>query len=490
MFYPFLRDDVIAILKEIVERADSFHDIIKGLVEESSNYAIDSDIGFMTCILAPLYQDCWDAVSSRLEESMLTIPVKIYFEGPSWNIEQLERLKQSFQDAIESKPDDWILFHLYALGSFGFPNPESSDYVERAKKLAESNPTILRFLPFVMYTEVYSLRNEGDIQGTIKKCDEALEIAREYDDYYWIATLMLAKANVIKDVDHHKGLEILDELFSYISNRSGRSEAIYLVAITMALPYYAMGEYDMALELLLEDFRITSQFTGSDNLKERYSSASIIAKVYCHLEMPKEALDWLYTHSQDLEFLGEMTNSTAAHAFILLDQLERAAEFLEKTRKAAFLSGYDGDMGMYQMVQGLYYLASGELSIAEDLLQQALHLSDPQFQVSVNMCLKSLTRVEIARVDVKADNDAESSGPWMTRLRKHAYEKNFKGIMMEYHLLKAEYQTIIGENEAAKQTLSDALEITDSLTVKTLRKRIENKLKEIERAPHLKKRKE
>jgi hypothetical protein len=78
----------------------------------------------------------------------------------------------------------------------------------------------------------------------------------------------------------------------------------------------------------------------------------------------------------------------------------------------------------------------------------------------------------------------------MTRLRKHAHEKNFKGIMMEHALLKAEYQTLIDEHEAAKQTLSDALEITDSLTVKTLRKRIENKLKELERAPHLKKRKE
>jgi hypothetical protein len=53
---------------------------------------------------------------------------------------------------------------------------------------------------------------------------------------------------------------------------------------------------------------------------------------------------------------------------------------------------------------------------------------------------------------------------------------------MEHALLKAEYQVLIKENEAAMQTLTESLDISDSMTVKSLRKKIVEKVKELERA--------
>ena len=55
LYYPFLNDENIAILERIVERADSFHDIAEGLIAESVNHDIDSDLCFITAILASLY---------------------------------------------------------------------------------------------------------------------------------------------------------------------------------------------------------------------------------------------------------------------------------------------------------------------------------------------------------------------------------------------------------------------------------------------------
>jgi hypothetical protein len=68
----------------------------------------------------------------------------------------------------------------------------------------------------------------------------------------------------------------------------------------------------------------------------------------------------------------------------------------------------------------------------------------------------------------------------MTKLDQHARENEFPGVMMQHALLKAEYQEMIGETEAAQLTLQDALTFTDSPGVKTLRERILKKLDELE----------
>jgi hypothetical protein len=50
---------------------------------------------------------------------------------------------------------------------------------------------------------------------------------------------------------------------------------------------------------------------------------------------------------------------------------------------------------------------------------------------------------------------------------------------MQHALLKAEYQELIGELEAAQITLQEALKFTDSVGVKTLRERILKRLDDL-----------
>jgi tetratricopeptide (TPR) repeat protein len=481
IYYPFFGDETIARINDIMRRAETFHDIVMGLVDESTSYSMNSDIGILATIFSTLYPDTWHKVITREEKNILAFPLKMYIDGPSLSNEDQQKLQQSLQGGIDTEPEDWILLHLYLVGTLSLPNPEAERYIEQARKLVESNPDFRRFLPSIMQIEAYGLRNEGDVQGVFNKCDEALKISREYDDFIWTSRMLITKANTIKDFDPHRALEILDDVYSHISEITGREEANYIVAQTMALPYYAMGEYDMALELLFENYKEYSKLMENVSLEAPLFVAVVIARVYNDLGMPKEALDWLHICQNRLEFQDGLSNSITAHTYILLQQLDKAAILLEKVRQYAFQSGFDSEMINYQFVQGMYYLTVGDIPAAADLFEQSLNLSDPHYQVHVNKCLKALTRVEMAKVDVKAENDAETSGPWMTRLKKHAHEKNYLGIMMEHALLKAEYQVKIGEYEAAKQTLTDALEITDSVTVKTLRKRITDKLKELNR---------
>ncbi len=104
-----------------------------------------------------------------------------------------------------------------------------------------------------------------------------------------------------------------------------------------------------------------------------------------------------------------------------------------------------------------------------------------QYQVYVNSALIALAKAEILMTKKsKGQGDLESSGPWMTRLGIHSREKDYPGIKMQHALLKAEYQTQIGETESALMTLRDALTFTDSPGVKTLRARILQRLDELE----------
>jgi tetratricopeptide (TPR) repeat protein len=283
---------------------------------------------------------------------------------------------------------------------------------------------------------------------------------------------------MIKDFDVHKGLELLDEAYSLLEDATSKRDAVYASALIMALSYEALGEYDMALELIFESAKVSSEY--SDTTNPLY--ALVAARIYNALEQPADALEWLRSCSDSLEFDVSQNYSLTAYAYLLLGDVGQAESFLNKAHVIAINSGNEQEITVHFFVRGMIDFSQGNNTSARDNITQSLELADPQFQITVNNCLSALTKIEIAETTRTNDKlDAETSGTWMSRLRKHAYEKNYLGIKMTHALLKSEYQVKIGEIEAAKQTLSTILEISDSMTVKTLRAKITDKLKELEK---------
>jgi hypothetical protein len=136
----------------------------------------------------------------------------------------------------------------------------------------------------------------------------------------------------------------------------------------------------------------------------------------------------------------------------------------------------------YNFVCGLLELVLGNHDEGMQSIIVALEDAERlKYQGYVNSCLIALAKAEV-RISKRTESkgDTESSGPWLTRLGRHAREKNYPGIRMQHALLKAEYQEMIGEKEAAQLTLQDALTFTDSPGVKTLRRRILKRLDELE----------
>ena len=71
----------------------------------------------------------------------------------------------------------------------------------------------------------------------------------------------------------------------------------------------------------------------------------------------------------------------------------------------------------------------------------------------------------------------------MSRLEHESRKAGLVGLRLQHALLKADFQTKLGMNDVAMETLEKALSSSDSPGVSTLRKRIVSKMQELREPP-------
>ncbi|MHA2143440.1 MAG: hypothetical protein ACXADF_18035 [Candidatus Thorarchaeota archaeon] len=482
-YYPLFSDETRKIVEKLVENAMSYYEFVHSLVEAADTYPMDSELACFALIQSAQFPDSWHKMQARCPESVATKP----FSFMRWD--SYDPISKEFQDefhhsmkkAVSSEPYEWILAPLYRAAGYSSSEPMRTKYYDEFRNLIESRSNLHCFYDTLLQEDAIWQRIEGDIEASLQSLDEAFEIANKYDDIMSAAGSLSVKANTIKDIDIHRALQLHEEAYSMIADRLTEFDATYMFALNIGMTYETMGEYDLALAFYQKDFELMSKF--ADHVQT--TQALVTSRVYCELEMPQQALEWLISRSASLQFQDSYLHSIAARVFTLLGQLDDAAGHLARGNKLAIVSGSDTMIAAYLHSRGLYELATDDLDAASSSFQEALKLSLPQFQVPANYALIGLTKVEVAKA-MKAQASGlniHTSGEWMSRLEENALERNFPGIRIQHALLKADYQANIGEQEAAMQTLSDALTISDSSGVKTLRKRINERLEELEGIP-------
>ena len=97
-----------------------------------------------------------------------------------------------------------------------------------------------------------------------------------------------------------------------------------------------------------------------------------------------------------------------------------------------------------------------------------------------NRALLDLARVEnLIAAQSKDDTKTAAPGKWLSTLEKYACERDLPGIRMYAALLRSEFYQNHGQLRDALATLQDALTITDSLGVQTLRQKINSRISEV-----------
>jgi tetratricopeptide (TPR) repeat protein len=416
MFYPFLSQESKSVVEQLVEDALSYHEFIHALVDAAEAHPITSDLACFTFFQARMYPDTHTRVQEKLLESELTKPFSFWTWEQYWlSGDKLIEFENAMEIAESLGPPSWILIHLYGAAGSITPDPYYRRYVDLALGLIESEPNLRCFSPLFLMFEAYHKRAQGDLDGSYRTAEQALGIAREVNDIVQVTWAISVMANTIKDSDVHKALQLLDDAYSDAVSILDEDFATFNLALNMALCYEALGEYDMALKLLHKDFEVNARFLD----KPDNTLATVASRIYCTLNMPEQALEWLREHSETLQFGFPIGHTNTAKALILLDRLDEAALHLSKAHKKVLDLGDDQFMYEYLFVQGLYDLAIGELSSAVDNLEQALKLADPVFQIGMNRILSALTQVEIrnARESHSAQIDTETSGGFACSMR-------------------------------------------------------------------------
>jgi hypothetical protein len=166
----------------------------------------------------------------------------------------------------------------------------------------------------------------------------------------------------------------------------------------------------------------------------------------------------------------------------LLNRLEEAEQTLEIAHSLTIKSGLEVHLGNYYNFSGVVELKKGNLIDALALFEKAWEIAERHPKTD----RENRALLELARVEILIDNQSIDRtkvavpGKWLSKLEAHALERDLPGIRMYTALLKSEFYQNHGQLKDAQAVLVDALGITDSLGVVTLKKRITGRIQEIE----------
>jgi tetratricopeptide (TPR) repeat protein len=495
-FYPFLSEDIRTIVESILKQAEGYDDLVSKMVDIVLTQDDTNDLSYLTTILAwiSINPVIFNRLRPRLLRDNVLKPWSYWhFKGPSEEFP--DEFQLSFKQALESSPKSWVRLYLLLLGALTQTEKyERKRALEESKELIESKPELNCFSSEIHIRQGWFDRFEADIKGAMSNFETAQKIAERYDDVIKRYDAQCDFARCLKDSDVFQALSLLEDAYQAFKSIGANYWAVE-IAGNMGLLHTIIGEYDLAAEFYLEADRITE---ASD--RDKRTRAYVFTCIYCGLDLPEKALEWIKYFMDWEDLTSEIVESlpehkTSHHPFyppfylslavartlIELNRLEGVSQLLDKTHKLVMETGMDDHFLMYKHVNGLFEVANGNPNAGHQIMVDALAEAERLgFQVIVNDILLSLTKAELKYFDKLGSGGTESSGPSMTRLGILAQERNYPGIRMQHALLKAEYQTQIGEAGAAQLTLKDALTFTDSPGVKTLRERILKRLDELE----------
>ncbi|MFW9974923.1 MAG: tetratricopeptide repeat protein [Candidatus Thorarchaeota archaeon] len=489
-FYPFLTENTRTIVETVLNEADGYDDFVNRLVDLVLFQKETNDLSYFTTIQAWLTVNLqiFDKLRDRILEDDVLRPwvYSLAFHGAQIKLDW-DEVPSTLELALEKSPEDWVRVHLLMGGGKFAPVLIREKYLDEAEEIMERCPELKCFLPEVYIKRGWDFRDGGNFQGAISHFERAYKIAKEHNDIIRMADANIDLAGQLKESDVWLAIEKLEE--SYRNFKSvGAFAWAETTARTLGLFHTIIGEYDLAAEFYIEANRI-SEPSGHN----KSASAVVLARLYCDIDLPEEALEWLNwkRDGEDItsEALRELPSTehrffvlAVARTMIQLGQLDDIPHLLNEAHKAVLQRGDEVGLINYNFVSGILELSLGNLEEGMQYIVDSLDEAERlKYEVYVNSALIALAKAEMLMIkESKRQGDLESSGPWMTRLGIHSREKNYPGIKMQHALLKAEYQTQIGETEAALMTLQDALTFTDSPGVKTLRQRILKKIDELE----------
>jgi tetratricopeptide (TPR) repeat protein len=476
-YFPFLEEETIGVLRSVMEEASDYYDFVVRL----GNKVCDEDVPLELAYIAALHVEHareWK-LQEKLREKFKDTPEIVAWtfpcRSPADRTIYYDEFHEVLSRVIERNPPDWMLidFHYYPEAWFCGPPSEASETLRKIRAILDRNPEFECFESYYHDVKGGIHLAEGDIVNSIMAFQKTLEITKKCDDIYLVMWSNIGLADVFRNNDAKAAIEYVEEA-NKIASSLCLPWQMTLTRNRMGHIFRVRGEYDMALECNFAGVELYYHDIGPSS-----GICGAISSIYYDIGDEIQALHWANEGFRSTGGKGDvLLHEIKSHALVQLGRLEEAESHLNQLHKLSLASAIESETALYLYSRGLYELKSGNPQTAIDSLEQALAIFEQiNIQISINRCLIALTQAEIQLASESGTED--SSGPWMVRLESHARKKDYPGIQMHAALMRAEFLAKQGRKEEAQEVLQDALDILDSPSVKTLRKKIKKMIDEL-----------
>jgi hypothetical protein len=483
MYYRFIDEETTSQVDEIMNQADNYYDFVLRLSERACMDDSPKHLAYLAAVHA------W-RLSATQAKNILLQKFNDDLIIKSWASPQhklgFEGTMECIEEAIDFAKKDWVIIELLCLKAWYVRYSMTDEAfwyesIERAEDILQHQSTLECFaalvhtvrseLSFIVksYEKGYDSHNKG------------MEYAKKYNDQFQIYQLLWTRSSWIKTWDARKALELQEDAYK-LAKKFGSPQKIAEAMADMGRISEGVGEYDLALEC----YQSSLETYGSPEMelyRELIDSPSFcISRVYCELGDGQSGLNWI---DAVINLVGPRADehpylyAQRGEALVLLNRFQEAAQQLELCQKLSLKSGDEGFMNLCELPTAYLEMAQGHPYTAIKTLEPGFEfLSQGPAAVYINRFLIALSRAEIA---VNLENTStEASEKWLSKLGRHAREKNLPGIIMLHALLKAEYFLAQNLKEEAVGALSEALIEEYSDTAMTLYKRVRSKLEELQ----------
>jgi len=481
-YYPFIDEETKTILDSLMEDSSSYYNFVQRLCETVLENEVPVYLAYLAAVHAwwTRKSDSIELIQERFNDVPIIRPWK--FTPDITDIDQAkyhDAIVDSIERAMETPLDDWILTELHLLHAyFHYPYlgdiPSLLEPLDKAKLLIEDNHLLNCFESLICTLEGWAKGVEGYVDESFDVLQRGEHLAEAHDDSLYKYLNLINQEAIYLYMNMKEALALCEDLFALAQDL----DVPYFIAEVLndsAVTFESAGEYDLAISSHLEVRKIVgeSDFTSQ-----------MLSRIYATLGDGQRAFEEINPYIiGNTASIIPMWYLRRARALALLNRPEEAECDLETIHPQIMKSGSDMFLGVYYHASGVIEMAKGDFLAALDFLERSWEISAGVPRVlTQNSILLDLARVELELARGLADTTKTIvPGRWLSKLEKHASERDLPGVRMQTALLKSEFYQNHGQLKDALGTLRNALKITDSPGVNTIRRIIKERINELDR---------
>ncbi|MFW9849897.1 MAG: tetratricopeptide repeat protein [Candidatus Thorarchaeota archaeon] len=478
-YFQFIDDESRVILESLMDESRNYYDFVKRLDEVVLNNKVPINLAYLAAVHTWWCRltDLANQIQEKYEDVPCIRPWGYLHVVMTQLEKERERVVEAINRAKDTQLDDWMEVEFHIIHSY-FHYPVHGDIssmlkpLEKAEALIEINPLLACFEPLIYALKGWAMLLEGDAENSLEILEKGKRIAESYNDSLFWYVIVINEGAVLLNHDVQLAMIRFQELYELVLD----FDVPYLLSEVLndsAIVFETAGEYDLA---------ISSHIEVRDIIGENYWTSMILSRIYSTLGDGQKAFDEI---NQFIDQHGPPDHHSwglrRARAFALLGRVNEAEQDLDDVHAQIMKTGWDTLEGNYYHISGVIEMARGEFHAALDTLEKSWAIAErmPRF-LSRSIVLLDLARTELHLLKESSDTTGSATpGKWLTRLEKHATDHDLPGIKMQAALLKSEFYQHHDQFKDAQGILQEALEITDSLGVGTLRNRIIERIDEL-----------